>query len=381
MLRSTVCVLGAVMASQVVADPPKVVADIAPVHSLVARVMDGVAEPVLIVPPGASPHSHAMRPSEARALQSADIVFWVGEELTPWMDKPLSTLSAGSQKISLLDVDGTILHEYRDVVGESGHDDHADHDDRAGHADHDDHDHEDHADHDDHAGHKDHDDHGHEDHADHDDHAGHKDHDDHGHEDHADHDDHAGHKDHDDHGHDDHAHDHDGVDPHAWLDPENARTWAFAIANILAEVDAENAQAYQDNAKAFDNELILLSDQINADLADMKAHRFITFHDAYQYFEKRFGLETSGSVSLGDAANPGPARLATLREKVSADQIDCAFAEPQFDTRLVETAIEGSGATILDLDPVGIAVDPGPKLYPTLLQAMAQSFLVCANGS
>ncbi|WP_170753883.1 zinc ABC transporter substrate-binding protein [Ruegeria lacuscaerulensis] len=352
MLRSTVCVLGAVMTSQVVAEPPKVVADIAPIHSLVARVMDGVAEPVLIVPPGASPHSHAMRPSEARALQSADIVFWVGEELTPWMDKPLSTLSAGSKKISLLEVDGTILHEYRDVVEESGHDDHTDHDD--------------------HAGHKDHEDHGHEDHADHDDH---------GHEDHADHDDYAGHKDHDDHGHDDHAHDHDGTDPHAWLDPENARTWAFAIANILAEVDIENAQAYQDNAKAFDNELTLLGDQINADLADMKAHRFITFHDAYQYFEKRFGLETSGSVSLGDAANPGPARLATLREKVSEDQIDCAFAEPQYDTRLVETAIEGSGATILDLDPVGIAVDPGPKLYPTLLQAMAQSFLVCANGS
>ena len=369
MLRFALCVIGAGLAGQVAAEAPKVATDIAPVHSLVARVMDGVGEPDLIIPPGASPHHHSMRPSEARALQSADVVFWVGEELTPWMTKPLGALSGDAQLVGLLDADGTVLYDFRDVTEEGHHDDHADHDDHDDHADHDDHD--DHADHDDH---------------DHDEHADHADHD---HEDHAkhdDHDDHAGHDDHDVHEEDDHAghdhgHDHEGVDPHAWLDPENARVWVQVIAETLASADPDNAQQYRDNAQAADAELVALRDEITASLSDMQVHHFITFHDAYQYFEKRFGLETSGSVSLGDAESPGPARLAALQEKVTEDQVVCAFAEPQYDTRLVKTAIEGAGATIYQLDPIGVAVEPGVGQYPELLRAMVGSYQNCASGS
>ncbi len=352
MLRSTLSVLGAALASQVAAEPPKVAVDIAPVHSLVARVMDGVGEPALIIPPGASPHDHAMRPSEARALQSADLVIWVGDELTPWMEKPLGTLSAEAQHIALLELDGTVLHDFRDVVAGDHGEDHDDHDD---HADHDDHD--------DHADHEGHDD----EHAGHDDHADHESHDDH--------DDHAAHEG------DHHGHDHDGVDPHAWLDPENARVWVQVIAETLASSDPDNAQLYRDNAAAADAELISLREQIEADLAEMQSRRFITFHDAYQYFEKRFGLETSGSVSLGDASDPGPARLAALQEKVAKDGINCAFVEPQFDTRLVETAIEGTDVTIFELDPIGVSIEPGAQHYANLLRGMASGYLGCANRS
>ncbi|WP_037310546.1 zinc ABC transporter substrate-binding protein [Ruegeria halocynthiae] len=351
MSRTALCILCAGLASQAFAETPNVATDIAPVHSLVARVMDGVGEPSLIIPPGASPHNHAMRPSEARALQSADVVFWVGEELTPWMTKPLGALSENARSVVLLDVDGTVLYEFRDVAEDAHHEDHEDH------ADHDDHD--DHAD----------------DHDDHDDHA--DDHDDHG----DDHDDHAdGHDDHAD-DHDGHAHDHDGVDPHAWLDPENARVWVNEIAETLAAADPENAQTYRDNAQAANAELTELQEQIAADLADKHTDRFITFHDAYQYFEKRFGLETSGSVSLGDASSPGPARLAALRDKVIEDEITCAFAEPQYDTRLVETAIEGSGATIYEIDPMGVAFDPGVTQYSDMLRALAGSYQRCSSGS
>ncbi|WP_281973233.1 zinc ABC transporter substrate-binding protein [Ruegeria faecimaris] len=331
MFRPTLYLFSIAFAGQAIAEAPSVAVDIAPVHSLVARVMDGVGEPSLIIPPGASPHDHAMRPSEARSLQSAEIVFWTGEELTPWLAKPLGALSPDALHVSLLDADGTILYEFRDATDHDDHDDRADHD-------------------------------GHDDHADYDDHAGNDDHDDH-----------AGHA-------DDHGHDHEGVDPHAWLDPENARIWVQVIAATLSEADPENADVYQQNAATADRELVELKEKIMTDLTDMQTQSFITFHDAYQYFEKRFGLESSGAVSLGDTSSPGPARLAALREKVEHEGIVCAFSEPQFDTRLVRTAIEGTGATIFELDPVGVSFDTGISHYDSLLMAMSAGYQDCSKS-
>ena len=87
---SSAFVLGASFA---VADVPKVAVDIAPVHSLVSKVMDGLGKPNLIIPAEASPHEYQLRPSEAKALQEAKLVFWIGEDLTPWLEKGLSTLA------------------------------------------------------------------------------------------------------------------------------------------------------------------------------------------------------------------------------------------------------------------------------------------------
>ena len=318
MLRTLLLVVAATLAGKAAAETPKVAADIAPVHSLVARIMEGVAEPSLIIPPGASPHDHAMRPSEARALQSANVVFWVGPELTPWMERPLSALSADAVRVELLEVDGTTRYSYRDLADDhDGHDDHAQPADHEADADHDGHDH----------------------------------------------------------------HDNDGIDPHAWLDPENARVWVRVIAETLASSDPENAKVYLQNARVAEGELGALQSEIEADFAKMSKPRFITFHDAYQYFEVRFGLSSSGTVSLGDATAPGPARLAELKAKINSDGIDCAFSEPQFDTRLVNAAIEGVGAQVLVMDPIGVTLDTGPSLYPTLLRAMATSYQSCSNGS
>ena len=169
------------------ADVPNVAVDIAPVHSLVARVMDGVGTPNLIVQPGASPHEYSLRPSEATALQEADLVFWIGEDLTPWMEDAVETLATDASVTTLLEADGITLLDFREgaLFEAHDHDDHDDHGDEE-HAEGEDHGHDDH-DHDEHAEAKDHDhdDHGDEEHADHDDH------DDHGDEEHADHDDHG----------------------------------------------------------------------------------------------------------------------------------------------------------------------------------------------
>ena len=353
------------------ADVPDVVTDIAPVHSLVARIMEGVGTPDLILPQNASPHGFALRPSQAAALQNADLVFWVSENLTPWLGEALETLAPDAVSIELLEVADTRVLPIRTGATFEAHD----HDD---HAEEHDEDHDDHADHEDHAdhGHEEHHDDDHGDHADgHDDHA--EDHADHGHDEH--HDDHDGHDDHDEEGHaGDHAgHDHSGIDPHAWLDPLNAAVWAQAIAETLAQADPENALSYQANA---DNLLMELGDlvaDVNAEFSMSSPIGFIVFHDAYQYFESRFGLSPLGAISLSDATAPSAGRVAEIRERIAELGGTCVFAEPQFDPRIVATVTEGTQTSTAVIDPLGSGLDIGAGLYPALIRAMAESFQSC----
>ena len=332
---------------------PQVATDIAPVHSLVARVMEGVGAPALIVPPGASPHGYSMRPSEAAALNSAEVVFWMGEELTPWLEESIGTLAGDAHVIELLGAGGSQVRAFREGLSfaakdADGHDDHEGHD-----HDHDDHDHDDH-------------DHGHDDH-DHDDEHGHDDHD----HDKEGHDDHAGH---------DHGHDHDGADPHAWLDPANARAWLGVIAAELAEHDPDNADRYRANADAATEELAALEARVAARLTPVRDVPYVVYHDAYQYFEARFGLAPTGAMALGDAADPGPARIAALRDAAQEAGVVCVFGEPQFDGARI-SAIFGDTVGHGVLDPLGSAHEPGPALYPALLTDMADALTECLGAS
>lgn len=368
-LLTCLTALPLVLATPSLAEVPRVAVDIAPVHALVARVMAGVGVPDLVLPPTASPHAYALRPSEAAVLQGADLVVWVGPQLTPWLAGPLDTLAGNSARLGLLEVSGIRRLDFRQGASFEAHD----------HDDHDDHGHDDHGHDHGHAGHghdhghaheapKGHDhgahDHGHDAHK-HDDHAGH----DHGHDDHG-HGDHAGH----DHGHDDH--DHSGTDPHAWLDPANAAIWLDVIAAELSRLDPANAAAYAANAVAGQAELTELQTDIAARMAPLSGG-FIVFHDAYHYFEARFDIEAAGAISLSDAAAPGPARVAEIRDLVASQGIACVFVEPQFNRGMVDAVFEGAGVRIGVIDPLGATLEPGPGLYAALIEGMATSFEEC----
>lgn len=381
--------LAALLGTTALADAPRVAVDIAPVHSIVAAVMEGVGTPDLIVSPGASPHGYSMRPSEARALDAADLVVWVGHGLTPWLEGPVDTLGSEAEHIELMDLPATLRMDIREGAtfaahdhghGEEAHDDH-DHDkhdhEEAGHDDHDheehahdDHDHEEHA-HDDHGHDEDkHDDHGHEE-ASHDEHA----HDEHDHEEHAHeedkHDDHG----HDEASHDDHGHAHaDGIDPHAWLDPQNAVIWAAAIAEELGHLDPDNAQVYADNAAAFKSEINSLTEEVQQELQPVAGKPFIVFHDAYQYFETRFGIAAVGAISASDAEDPSPRRIAELREEVESLDAVCALTEPQFNPGIVNAL---GDVNLGEVDPLGVSIETGPDLYATLIRNMATSLSAC----
>ena len=126
----------------------KVVASIKPIHSLASHLMHGVAKPDLIVDGYASPHGFALKPSHAKMLQNADIVFWVGEDLENFLEKPLDSIAKKAEKIELLEIKGLNKLKFRE---RNIFDDHDDHDDHAKKEDdHDDHDHKKKDDHDDH---------------------------------------------------------------------------------------------------------------------------------------------------------------------------------------------------------------------------------------
>jgi zinc transport system substrate-binding protein len=361
------------------AEVPRVAVDIAPVHSLVARVMDGVGEPGLILQPGASPHEYNLRPSEAALLQEADVVVWVGPDLTPWMQDAVETLAGGAAQLTLMQAEGTVLLPFREGAlfeahvhghdahghGEHGHDDHGHEDHGHGEHGHDDHGHGEHG----------HDDHGHDDHA-HDDH-GHDEHghDEHGHDDHA-HDDHE----HDEHGHEEHAHDdhgHGANDPHVWLSPANAALWLDLIAARLSAADPANAGAYFANAAAGKAELGALETEIGAILDPVRGGRFVVFHDAYQYFEAAFDFPASGAISLSDATDPSPARIAEIQARVAEEGIACVLSEPQFNPGIVAVVMEGTEARTAVLDPLGTALEPGSALYPAMMRGLATTLAGC----
>lgn len=295
------------------ADVPSVAADIVPAHSLVAKVMEGVGTPDLVVQSGASPHAYSLRPAEAEALQRADIVFWVSEGLAPWIKGSIETLAGDAKSVELIETEGTTRLEYREGATFESHG----------------HDGENH---------------------------------DEGHEEAS-----GG----------DHGHDHQGHDPHAWLDPQNAHLWLDVIAEELAALDPEHADAYAANASEGKAELETMIREINTELDRFRGTNFIVFHDAYHYFENRFDISAAGSISLGDASDPSPARIAEIRDKVAELGIACVFAEPQFDPGLVQTVVQGSDIAVGVLDPLGSDLTPGPDLYPQLIRNLAENLTAC----
>ena len=301
------------------ADVPNVVADIAPVHSLVSMVMKGIGEPQLLIPQNASPHHYAMRPSEAKALQEANLVVYLGHDMTPWLEPLFETVAASAEPLDLSEVDGVLQLSYREgpVFGE--------------------------------------------------------------HEGHDDHDDHEGH-DHEEEGHDDHAHhDHDGNDPHMWLDPENALVWLDAIASELGHIDPENAARYRANANTAKEEISHEIHHIEDHLKSVQGQGFLVFHDAYQYFENRFGIFATGSISLGDASKPSPKRLQQLKHHFEEEGIHCVLSEPQYSSKLIDSVFGGFKPHIGVADPIGVDLELGFGLYLELLENLASGIAQCVN--
>ncbi|HRD66806.1 MAG TPA: zinc ABC transporter substrate-binding protein [Candidatus Competibacter sp.] len=293
---------------------PKVVVSIKPVHSLVSGVMQGVGEPSLLVQGGASPHEYNLKPSDARAISEAQIVFWIGPDMENFMVKPLSNAKGPVRPVALLDAPGVAVLPLREGGAWEPHE----------------------------------------------------------HE----HDDHREGPDHD--------RDHDrtaGRDPHAWLDPAAAAAMVRQIVATLGEVDPGHRADYERNGAALVGRLNQLDRQLATELAPVKSQPYIVFHDAYQYFERRYGLSGVGSITLDPERRPGAKRVAEIRARVRDLSVRCVFGEPQFQPALVETIIAGSNARRGVLDPEGgTTLQAGPEAYFQLLGGLADALRTCLSG-
>ena len=316
-------------ASPTLAAAPEVVVSIKPIHSLVASIMKGVGEPTLIVQGAASPHTFTMKPSNARALEGADMVFWVGPGMEAFLDKPLDALASEATVVKLEDAPDLEKLPFREGGPFEAHD----------HGD---------------------DDHGH-------DHAGH--------DDDGDKDDHAAAPE----GHDDHHHHHGAFDTHLWLDPMNAKAIATAIEEALVAKDPENAALYRANAAELSRKIDEMDKEIEEILAPVTKKPFVVFHDAYQYFEHRYGVTVAGSITVSPETMPGAERVKEIHQKVTELGATCVFAEPQFEPKLVSVVTEGTSAKSATLDPEAATLTEGPELYFELMRGMATSMKTCLS--
>ncbi|MDA9042353.1 zinc ABC transporter substrate-binding protein [Candidatus Pelagibacter sp.] len=298
----------------------KVVTSIKPIHSLASYIMDGVGSPGLIVDGYNSPHSFQLKPSHAKMLEQADIIFWIGEDLENFLEKPLATIAKKAEKIELLEIKGIKKLKFRErniFEEHEGHDDHGDD-------------------------------------------AKKEEHDDHGHD--------AKKEEHDDH----EGHGHGEYDPHIWLDPINAKVILNEITEHLIENDSKNAAFYKSNlAKALakiDKLIIDVITETNTDLS------YVVFHDAYQYYENRFNVNILGAMTVNPDVMPGAEQIHEIHEVIEHDNVSCILSEPQFNPDIIKSIAKDTNVKTGVLDPLGANLKPGKDLYFDLIRNMSASF-------
>ena len=303
----------------VIADqkPISVVASIKPIHSLVAAVMGDIGTPHLLLEAPSSAHHFTLKPSQARSLQAADIVFWVGPTMEQPLTKALATLAPQAQTLPLIESAGLVLINFDKVTPAHEKHDHEKHD-------HEKHDHEKHDMHDEHAK------------------------------------------------HDDHL-----INPHIWLDPQNAKIMLGVIAARLAKADPENASTYAANADSMAARLATLETDITSQLASYSAAKFLVLHDAHVYFERRFGLRNYGAITTEPDVMPTASRVKALRDELREHRFDCIFTEPFLGQKAVALIAEGSKVSIGTLDPIASNLPAGAQLYPDLLMSYAKALQSC----
>lgn len=289
-------------------EAPRIVVTSKPIHSLVQSVLGDVAKAELIVDGTASAHTYALRPSDARAMNQANVIFRTSEALEPFTVRVVRSLPKAVQVVTLVDAPGLKpLPMRKDANFEADKHDH-------GHA----------------------------------------------------------------HGH---SHAKAAVDPHVWLDPANAKSMIDNIAAVLKPRFASSAAKLDENAARSKAAIDALAADLERDLKPLAGRGYVVFHDAYQYFERRFGLTPVGAFVLDPETPPSGRRLTDLRRRIGQLGATCVFAEPNFDAKVVDAVITGTSAKKGVLDPEGATLPAGPELYGTLMRNLAAELRRCLAPS
>ncbi len=304
------------MGGGAVAAELKVVVTSKPAHALVASVMGATGTPTVLISGSGSPHTYAMKPSDARAVNGAAVFFRFSEGLEPFTAKLVKSLTKSVQVASLQDAPGLKLLQKREGGAFEGHteDAHKEHNHGSGKS--------------------------------------------------------KGKKTVAD----------DETDNHVWLDPDNAKLMVDYIAKILSEAEPTNAAAFKANAESAKAEITMLSRTLELDLKPLAGKPFVVFHDAYQYFERRFGLSAVGSMTVSPEAAPSGKRLTAVRKKIADTGAICVFGEPQFQPKVFAAVTEGSKVRTATLDPEGTQLTAGAGLYVALMKNLSIGLQSCLGS-
>ena len=173
-----------------------------------------------------------------------------------------------------------------------------------------------------------------------------------------------------------HAAAHSQIDPHIWLSPQNAHAMVDAIADELSRLDATHAHIYADNSKRLHQRIRESDGQIRRQLAG-KTSAFLSYHDAYQYFEQAYGLNNAGFVSSGDEISPSAKYVHELRDKIRKQQLHCLFYEAPSRPALVDTLTRGLEVEALELDAMGTRFKPGEDTWFKIIHNLAGAYNSC----
>jgi len=315
-MNKTISVLFAttIFTAPVVADQLRVVVDIPPVHGIVEGVLGSNASITTLIGSGLDPHNSTMKPSHAAALSNANLIVLIGEALTPSLAEKLPSLASNAKIIELVEVPNVHLITYEDAHKE--HEDEAHHDDEH-HADHQNHNHD------------------------------------------ADHEDHDGHN-------------HSGVDPHMWLDIDNAHVWAHEIAKSASRISPALTSDINANLAAFEQALIGLKSEMQT----RTAKPYSVSHDAFGYLEESFGIEHPQAVTNGMGLRPSPSDMANLRAQIEATPPACMIIDPNDHTALAYALAEEYSIKTVEFSQLGEVVE-GENAYLNLMQGAVTAFKTC----
>ncbi len=339
----------------------RAVTSIKPVHGLVASILNGIAEPELLIKGVESPHDYQLRPSDAKSMQEADFIVWIGPSIETSISQAIESLAKDAILIELSEISGLTLYEFRSThMHRDGEEEHHDEDEHER----------------DHKAENDEGDHSHEEEHQHEAET----HDDERHEE----DERSAQGEEDGHGEEhesaEHAdrHDHDGeYDLHVWLDVRNAKLMASHIEAVFSEALPEHAEQLHSNSHALLKKLDQLESSLESEAQMIADKPYIVFHDAYQYFERWLDLDSVAAVTLNPEILPGIGQINELKEAVHETGAICAFAEPQFNPDILHVLQEGTDLKIGMLDPLGADVEPSSNAYFEVMQNMMNSLHSC----
>jgi len=295
----------------------QVVTSLKPIELLVRAVAADDVEVTTLVQPGTSPHNYTMKPSQRRALENADAIFWVGPELETFLTRLLGSSEFSGRTYSLMHGE-----DVPEVDPEN--------------------------------------DHGHHDHSGHDDH----------------HDDH--HDEPETGGHDGHHHDHgDGEDPHIWLDPALAVDMARDIHRVLVKQEGADVEALDANLSRFEEAMSEVEADITQRLEPVRDIDLFTYHDAFSRFVGHYGLNLEGILTLNPELSPGAKHVAEVQQKLRDASHPCLLTEPQFNRQWWRSITEGLDITFSTWDPLATDIEADRNGYIEFQQGLADAVLKC----